>query len=178
MNEPKGERSKSRTGLHAIGAAVRPAWKAKAVEIGFVDANGSDFAVLLARPAATDLIMYLVDALSAEEGRPGPTERMREAQLLLRALIEPRVRKARWVAQRLGVGERQSRANRGEARAAARAGEVDRASLKPWDSSRRARAPEDRDLVQKQDLDPPVGFAPDKRGVGCDRLVLAAPLRR
>ena len=105
MNEPKGERSKSRTGLHAIGAAVRPAWKAKAVEIEFVDANGSDFAVLLPRPAAADLIMYLVDALSAEEGRPGPTERMREAQLLLRALIEPRVRKARWVAQRLGVGD-------------------------------------------------------------------------
>ena len=175
MNEPKGERSKSRTGLHAIGAAVRPAWKAKAVEIEFVDANGSDFAVLLPRPAAADLIMHLVGALSAEAG---PTERTSEAQLLLRALIEPRVRKARWVAQRLGVGERQSRANRGEARAAARAGEVDRASLKPWDSSRRARAPEDRDLVQKQDLDPPVGFAPDKRGVGCDRLVLAAPLRR
>jgi len=102
MNEPKGERSKSRTGLDAIGAAVRPSRKAKAVEIEFVDASGSDFAVLLPRPAAADLIMHLVGALSAEAG---PTERTREAQLLLRALIEPRVRKARWVAQRLGVGD-------------------------------------------------------------------------
>jgi hypothetical protein len=105
MNEPKGEKSKSRTRLDAIGAAVRPARKAKAVEIEFVDASGSDFVVLLARPAAADLIMHLVDALSAEEGRAGPTERMREAQLLLRALIKPHIRKARWVAQRLGVAD-------------------------------------------------------------------------
>jgi hypothetical protein len=108
MNESKGDTSKSQTGiagLDAIGVAVKPARDLSAVEVQFVDAAGTDCAVRLGRPGLIDLIVHSVDALMVVEGRLGAHERLREAQLLLQALIEPRRRKARWVAQRMGIGD-------------------------------------------------------------------------
>jgi hypothetical protein len=108
MNESKGDTSKSQTGtarLHAVGAAVKPVRELSAADIEFVDANGADCAVRLGRPSMVELIVHLIDALSEVDGRLGASERVREAQLLLRALLEPRGRKARWVAQRLGIGD-------------------------------------------------------------------------
>jgi hypothetical protein len=92
-------------GLHAIGAAVRPVRNRGAVEIEFVDARDRDCAVWLDRPDLIELIVRLIEALSVLDGSLSAQERMREAQLLLRALIKPRGRKARWVAQRLGIGD-------------------------------------------------------------------------
>ena len=92
-------------GLDAIGTAVRLIQDRGAVEIEFVDAPGGHCVVRLDRPSLIGLIVRLIEALSIVDGSLSAPQRLREAQLLLQALIEPRDRKARWVAQRLGVGD-------------------------------------------------------------------------
>jgi hypothetical protein len=108
MNEPREDTSGSDggiAGLDAVGATVKSRRDLGFVYIEFVDADGADFAVRLSGPSMTELIVDLVDALSELKGKLGAKGRMREAQLLLQALIEQRRRRARWVAQRLGVGD-------------------------------------------------------------------------
>jgi hypothetical protein len=97
------ESGQTGVGLDAVDVTAKPIREARAVKIEFVDASGSNFAVMLGQSKAAELVVHLVDALSADEG--GPSKRMREAQLLLRALMGPHGHKARWVARRLGVGD-------------------------------------------------------------------------
>jgi hypothetical protein len=108
MNESKGDRPESERGvarLHAADTAVTPVRDLGAVQIEFVDGNGRDCTVRLEHSHLVGLIIRLIEALPSVDGSLSAPERMREAQLLLRALIEPRGRKARWVAKRLGIGD-------------------------------------------------------------------------
>ena len=107
MKESKGDTSKSQTGIAGLDAivAVKLAPDLGVVEIQFVDAQGVNGALRLGRLSVIDLIVHLVDALMVLEGKLGASERICEAQLLLRALVGSGRRKAHWVAQHLGVAD-------------------------------------------------------------------------
>jgi hypothetical protein len=147
MNDRMGgtfNSDRSSGGLNAVDIAVKPAEEAKAIEIEFADASGSNRTVLLGRARAADLVVHLVDALLPEEGRDGPSNRVREAQLLLRALIGAHGRKGALDRRTFGSGRQhhiavedwQGYSNRCKTRSTAGASEVDcAAGLKPADLS-------------------------------------------
>jgi hypothetical protein len=75
--------------LEAVAVAVKADFSLTAIEVEVVNTNGAGFAFLLGPPSAVDLVVQVIGALSAIEGRLEARERLNEAQLLLRTLLEP-----------------------------------------------------------------------------------------
>jgi hypothetical protein len=75
--------------LEAVGVAVKADLSLTAIEVEVVDTNGAGFVFLLGPPSAVDLVVQVIGALSAIEDRLETRERLNEAQILLRTLVEP-----------------------------------------------------------------------------------------